>query len=213
MLFKICGIKDIKIIECCENHNVDFYGMIFYNKSPRNINIDHAKSLVEFSKNKKIKPVGVFVNENLDDIKSVIKFLDLKFIQLHGEENDKYLTEIKKNINLKIIKTLSIQDKNDLKKTEKFENNDYFLFDYKPSSNELPGGNAKQFDWSILSDKKLCKPWFLSGGINISNITKINKFINPDGIDLSSGVEEAPGIKNTKLIDKLFENYNEYKLL
>ena len=94
-------------------------------------------------------------------------------------------------------------------KIKEYPNSDLFLFDYKPSEKELPGGNAKKFNWSFLSELNIKKPWFLSGGINISNINKIKEYANPDGIDLSSGVEEAPGIKNTKMINRLFNKYYE----
>ena len=82
MLFKICGLNEINTIDCCEKKNVDFFGMIFYEKSPRYITLKQAQKLVEFSKNKNIKPVGVFVNENLEIVKSFIKNLDLRVIIL-----------------------------------------------------------------------------------------------------------------------------------
>ena len=82
-----------------------------------------------------------------------------------------------------------------------------FLLDYKPSNNELPGGNAKKFSWSLLSDINLNKPWFLSGGININNINEIKNYATPFGIDISSGVEEKPGIKSKEKIFSLLENY------
>ena len=75
---------------------------------------------------------------------------------------------------------------------------------------DLPGGNAKQFDWSVLIDFKIEKPWFISGGINISNINNIKNYTNPNGIDLSSVVEEAPGIKSVELINNLLKKYNGY---
>ena len=207
MLFKICGLKEINIIDCCDKKNVDFFGMIFYEKSPRYITLKRARELVDFSKNKNIKPVGVFVNENLEIVKSFIKNLNLKIIQLHGRENDKYIKKIKYNSDLEVIKSISIKDKEDLKIINNYQANDYYLLDYKPEKNDLPGGNAKQFDWSLLSDLKINKPWFLSGGINKSNINKIKNYVNPNGIDLSSGVEESPGIKNVKMINNLFEKY------
>ncbi len=207
MLFKICGLKEINIIDCCEKKNVDFFGMIFYDKSPRYITLKQAQELVNFSKNKNIKPVGVFVNENLEIVKSFIKNLDLKIVQLHGKENDEYIKEIKHNSDLKVIKSIPIKDKKDFRKINNYQANDYFLLDYKSEKDDLPGGNAKQFDWSLLSDLNINKPWFLSGGINKSNINKIKNYVNPNGIDLSSGVEEAPGIKNVKMINNLFEKY------
>ena len=80
----------------------------------------------------------------------------------------------------------------------------YLLFDYKPKSNELPGGNSKSFDWSLLKGVTIKLPWFVSGGINESNIKNIQKTINPNGIDLSSGVEQSLGIKSNKKINNLF---------
>ena len=207
MLFKICGLKEINTVDCCEKKNVDFFGMIFYDKSPRYITLKQAQELVDFSKNKNIKPVGVFVNENLEIVKSFIKNLDLKIVQLHGKENDEYIKEIKHNVDLKVIKSIPIKDKKDFRKINNYQSNDYFLLDYKSEKEDLPGGNAKQFDWSLLSDININKPWFLSGGINKSNINKIKNYVNPNGIDLSSGVEEVPGIKSVKMINILFEKY------
>ena len=207
MLFKICGLKEINIIDCCEKKNVDFFGMIFYDKSSRYITLKQAQELVNFSKNKNIKPVGVFVNENLEIVKSSIKNLNLKIVQLHGKENDEYIKEIKHNADLKVIKSIPIKNKKDFRKINNYQSNDYFLLDYKSEKDELPGGNAKQFDWSLLSDLNINKPWFLSGRINKSNINKIKNYVNPNGIDLSSGVEEVPGIKSVKMINNLFEKY------
>ena len=106
---------------------------------------------------------------------------------------------------MKIIKSISISNKNDLNKINKYKSVDYFLFDYKPMKNELPGGNAKSFDWNILKNLKTDKPWFLSGGININNIQQILNDINPFGIDLSSGVEKELGIKDNHIINNFIE--------
>ena len=84
---------------------------------------------------------------------------------------------------------------------------DAFLFDYKPSKDELPGGNAKSFNWDLIKNIKTNKPWFLSGGININNINNINKYAIPYGIDISSGVEVKPGIKSLKKIKSLVKFY------
>ena len=89
-----------------------------------------------------------------------------------------------------------------------YPNVDYYLFDYKPNMNELPGGNAKSFDWLILKNKNIAKPWFISGGININNITDLLENLNPYGIDISSGVEDQPGIKNTSKIKEIVKIIN-----
>jgi len=204
VIFKICGLKEKDSLICCEANKVGFFGLVFYEKSPRNINRNKAKQLVEFSKNLSIKPVGVFVNHEINDLKNIIRLLNLKYIQLHGEENQSYINEIKKEFKLKIIKKISIKNQSDLNKINDIENIDYLLFDYKPKSNELPGGNSKSFDWSLLKGVTIKLPWFISGGINESNIKNIQKTINPNGIDLSSGVERSLGIKSNKKINNLF---------
>ena len=204
MIFKICGLREKDSLICCEANKVDFFGLVFYEKSPRNINHNKAKQLVEFSKNLSIKPVGVFVDHKISDLKNIIRLLNLKYIQLHGEENQSYINEIKKEFKLKIIKKISIKNQSDLNKINDIENIDYLLFDYKPKSNELPGGNSKTFDWSLLKEVTVKLPWFVSGGINESNIKNIQKTINPNGIDLSSGVERSLGMKSNKKINNLF---------
>ena len=207
MIFKICGLKNKDSLLCCEKNNVDFFGMIFYEKSPRNITFDEAETLIIISKNLKIRPVGVFVNHEINSLKKIILSFNLKHIQLHGSEDQLYIDQIKKHFNLKIIKKISVKNIEDLNQIDKFKNIDYLLFDYKPDNNELPGGNSKSFDWSLLKGQKIKLPWFISGGINETNIKKIQNLLNPNGIDLSSGVEVSKGIKSNSKINNLFKKF------
>ena len=203
MIFKICGLKEKDSILCCESNQVEFFGLIFYKKSPRNISYKDAKELINFSEALRIMPVGVFVNQRISDLKDIITYLNLQYIQLHGDESQEYIDEIKNTFDIKIIKKFSIERKKDLVKVNQINNIDYLLFDYKPSSGELPGGNSKPFDWNLLKNAQIKLPWFISGGINESNIKNIKKTLNPNGIDLSSGVEEALGKKSNKKINNL----------
>ena len=207
MIVKICGIKNKETLLCCERNNVDFFGMIFYPKSPRNILIKEAKMLQLLSKDLKINGVGVFVDQELKNITKFIEDLNLKFVQLHGKENNSYIVALKK-LNLNIIKKISIKEKNDIKKVKNYQDADMFLFDYKPHSNELPGGNAKRFDWNIVKNIKIDKPWFLSGGVNQDNIESIRSEIKPFGVDLSSGVEKKLGIKDNQIINNFIGKLN-----
>ena len=204
MIIKICGIKSIETLRCCENNNINFFGMIFYNKSPRNITFDDALLLQNEAKTLSIKGVGVFVNEEINIINEYISDLHLKYIQLHGEEDNSFMNQLKKN-QIKIIKKISISKKKDLSNIKNYNLADYFLFDYKPNNYELPGGNAKSFDWRIIQNLKLDKPWFLSGGIKLENIEEIKSKIKPFGIDLSSGVEKELGIKDNGIINNFME--------
>ena len=147
------------------------------------------------------------MNEKIDKLNDILKELKINYIQLHGNENDEYIKYLKKNRELKIIKSIQIENSKDFQKTKNYQNVDYFLFDYKPSKNELPGGNAKKFDWKLIKNLEINKLWFLSGGININNINDISRYIIPYGIDISSGVEIKPGVKSNKKIETLVKAY------
>ena len=207
MIIKICGIQNQDTLICCENNSINFFGMIFYPKSPRNITIENANKLNKISEKLNINGVGVFVNKEINELEEIIKHTNLKYIQLHGSENELYIENLKK-FGVKIIKSISVSNENDLKKINNYQNADYFLFDYKPKKNELPGGNSKSFDWNILKSLKTDKPWFLSGGINLNNIQQILVDINPCGVDLSSGVEKELGIKDNRIINNFIEKLN-----
>ena len=204
MLTKICGIKNEDTLICCEDNSVDFFGMIFYPKSPRNISIEDASNLQIKSENLNINGVGVFVNKNINEIVEIIKKVRLQYVQLHGSEDEEYIKTLKR-IGVKVIKSISISNINDLRNVSNYNSSDYFLFDYKPMKNELPGGNAKSFDWNILKNLNTNKPWFLSGGISIKNIQEILNDINPFGVDLSSGVEKELGIKDNHIINNFID--------
>ena len=204
MIIKICGIQNQDTVICCENNGINFFGMIFYPKSPRNISIEKAKKLNKISEKLNINGVGVFVNKDINQLEEIIKYVNLKYVQLHGSENELYIIKLKR-FGVKIIKSISVSNEDDLEKINNYQTADYYLFDYKPKKNELPGGNSKSFDWNILKSLKTDKPWFLSGGININNIQQILVDINPFGVDLSSGVEKELGIKDNRIINNFIE--------
>ena len=205
---KICGVKDLGTLKCCIENKVNFFGLIFYKKSPRNIKINKAIELIKYSMNKKIFSVGVFVNKEINALNKILKILKLDYVQLHGDENNDYINKIKKINKIKIIKAVSIRNYQDFKKIDNYNNVDFFLFDYKPKKNELPGGNSKKFNWKLINKIKINKNWFLSGGINIGNINEIKKYAIPYGIDVSSGVEDKPGFKSNEKIKNLINKYN-----
>ncbi len=200
---KICGIKNLDTLDFCIKNKVNYYGLIFYKTSPRNISIKKAKKLLEYSKNKKILSVGVFVDYNLKELSKLLKNLNFDYIQLHGKEDDKYIKYLKEKNKINVIKVISIKNLKDFKNITNFPNSDMFLFDYKPEVNELPGGNSKKFDWKLLKNIKINKPWFISGGINENNIMQIKNYVIPYGIDISSGVEVKRGMKSNQKIKSI----------
>jgi phosphoribosylanthranilate isomerase len=175
-------------------------GFIFYKKSKRFFNQP------EINLNSKIKKVGVFVNENFQEIKNKIEKYKLDYVQLHGEETVSFCNSL--NHLVKIIKVFKIDDNFNFKKTEEFKNVcDFFLFDTKT---ELNGGSGIKFNWDVLQNYKCKKKFFLSGGIDISDVEKIKKIVKSypiAGIDINSKFElnnlEKDKDKISQLIKKM----------
>ena len=182
MKLKVCGMKYSQNITEVENLFPDLMGFIFYEKSKRFFNQP------EINLNNKVKRVGVFVNENIQEIKNKIKKYKLDYVQLHGEENVNFCHSLQPFA--KIIKVFKIDYNFNFKKTEEFEEVcDYFLFDTK---SQLHGGSGKKFDWDLLKNYNCKKDFFLSGGIDISDIEEIKKIVNSypiAGIDVNSKFE------------------------
>ena len=182
MKLKVCGMKHSQNITEIESLFPDLMGFIFYEKSKRFFNQP------EINLNNKVKRVGVFVNENIQEIKNKIKKYKLDYVQLHGEENVNFCHSLQPFV--KIIKVFKIDYNFNFKKTEEFEQVcDYFLFDTK---SQLHGGSGKKFDWDLLKNYNCKKDFFLSGGIDISDIEEIKKIVNSypiAGIDVNSKFE------------------------
>ena len=192
---KICGITDLSIANFCIDNNTDYLGFISYENSPRNISLHDSKDIIS-KLSKPIDTVAVTVNANINDIKK-IEDTGFNYIQLHGSEDLSYLDAIKKNTQLKIIKAFGISTKADLNSINDYANLcDYFLLDSKPEKTEMPGGNAKKFDWNLLGSQNLKKEFFLSGGLNIDNLEIALKNNITSVFDVSSSVESSPGVKD-----------------
>ena len=196
---KICGINDKNSMLEAVSSEVDYIGFVFYNKSPRNLTLSLAKSLVTF-RNKKSKIVALTVNAKDEFISQINENISPDYFQLHGDETPERCKEIKSKFQTPVIKGLGIKDQDDLKKhTKNFENICDILILDAPSSN-LPGGNGKKFDWNILKGYSSKSKWMLAGGLNVFNVNDAIKLTNAPAIDVSSGVEISKGVKDPKLI-------------
>lgn len=202
---KICGMKFPENIQEITHLEPDFLGFIFFEKSTRN----YLEDTIIFIP-KSIQKVGVFVNENQDEIIKKIKKYDLDFIQLHGNETKSYcldlINQISENqLNIKLIKSFSIDDTFDFSLLNDYQTVDYFLFDTKGN---LPGGNGTKFNWEILEKYHLNKPYFLSGGIGLEDVSNINSFLqkpafkNCFGLDVNSQFELEAGFKNKEKLQQ-----------
>ena len=196
---KICGVSDNYSMSVISNMNVDLVGLVFFEKSPRNISIEKAKSLLKYLGNT-TKVVALTVNANDQFLSSIVTNLSPDYLQLHGEESPYRCFEIKKKFKTKIIKAISAKSSKNLN----FEIHKYkFITDkiiIDSPKDYLPGGNGKTFNWKFLKKEKKNINWLLAGGINLSNVSKAIKITKTKGLDISSGVEISKGVKSPKLI-------------
>ena len=208
---KLCGLKEPSHIEVAFNLGIKYLGFVFFEKSPRFLRNDSAKSLISLTPPGIIK-VGLVVNPS-DECLNSISGLNLDMIQLHGYESINRVKEIKSKFNFSLIKAIGIKEKKDLDLVERYsEVADHLLIDAKPSSNNsLPGGNGIKFDWTILEKKSWSFPWFLAGGLNANNITEALRMTKAKKVDLSSGVEDSNGMKSINKITSFVKKIKKYE--
>jgi phosphoribosylanthranilate isomerase len=180
---KICGITNLEDAMLAQEFGADLLGFILYPKSKRYITPEEA---LKIKNHIKIPIVGVVVKEPLDRIKELLNYFD--FVQLHGDEDCNY------NISDRLIKVIRVS--NELPDIDKCWDKSVILFD---TLSDQYGGAGKTFNWDIL--KNLNRDFFVSGGLNDTNIKELLKHIKPYGVDVASGVEEKPGKKDPKKLE------------
>ncbi|HTJ50311.1 MAG TPA: phosphoribosylanthranilate isomerase [Cyclobacteriaceae bacterium] len=193
---KVCGMRDAENIMQVASCQPDYMGFIFYEKSPRFVGTSFQ---VPDAFPSSIKRVGVFVNEEPQTVLKHVKNLKLDYVQLHGNENQEQCKQFK-DAGIGVIKVFSVDDAFNFTTTESYKScADFFLFDTK---GKYHGGNAITFDWSILKNYDQEIPFFLSGGINPENVSGITelKGMNIHALDINSGVEITPGVKDVHKI-------------
>ena len=203
---KICGLKTAEAIDRALTRGATHIGFIFFEKSPRYVEPDVAGQLAEAIRGR-AKIVAVVVNPSNDDLDEIVALLKPDILQLHGDESPERVLTIKAVYGLPVMKAFSIRTADDLKRVEAYIGiADRFLFDAKPpKGSELPGGNGVSFDWSLLSWLDGTVDYMLSGGLNKDNIAEALAITKAPGLDASSGLESAPGVKSVALIDEFFD--------
>ena len=198
---KICGITELAIANFCINKKVNYLGFVFYEPSPRNISIDHARLILKDIGNK-INKVAV-TKDPSDDLLFSLKPLPFEYLQVHGDISVKRLQAIKKIINKKIIMSFNISNQSDLDNVSNYEDlSDFFLFDSKSS------GSGIKFDWSLLNGINSKNEYFLSGGLDSENLKSAINNVNTHYFDISSGVENTTGVKDTSKIADIMKIAN-----
>ena len=206
-LVKICGLKTPEAINAAIDNGAQYIGFIFFSKSPRNLSIEEAKQLRQYIK-KPVKLVAVTVDADDDLISNIVAHVKPDILQLHGHESPERVKQLAKTFGLPVIKAFSIREQSDFDQVSAYRGiADMFLFDAKaPKGSQLPGGNGVSFDWSLLKSLDEDSQTVLSGGLNAQNVEEAIRIAAPDILDVSSGVESAPGVKDTKLIEGFFDS-------
>jgi phosphoribosylanthranilate isomerase len=204
---KICGIKDLSAIDAALNAGADMVGLVFFPPSPRNVSLAEGAKLAARARGK-ARVVALTVDADdalLDGIAAQVK-PDL--LQLHGKETPARVSEIRKRTGIPVAKALPVADAADLDAVPAFAAvADQILFDARPPKDATrPGGHGATFDWSLLARVPRGKPIMLSGGLNPDNVADAIRTVRPDAVDVSSGVEQSPGVKDANKIAAFVAN-------
>lgn len=203
---KICGLSTEATMEAALDAGADMVGLVFFPKSPRHVTLSQACKLADLARGK-AQIVALTVNMDLDGLSRIKELVDPDIIQFHGSEAPESLAAAKVMHGVKVMKALAISDKTDLEQAHFYSIvADWVLFDAKPlKGSQLPGGNGVSFNWSLLKDVEIKKPFLLSGGLDASNVSKAIAESGASAVDVSSGVEKEKGVKDSALIRDFIE--------
>ena len=198
---KICGVSDVESVEIAVTEGADYLGFNFFEASPRYVTAAHAASLLDGVPDDVAK-VGVFVDPDPSLLDDVLGQTRLDYIQLHGRETPERIDAIRLAYGVPVIKAIGVADAEDLEVAAAFfEHADCLLFDAKPPPGAArPGGNALAFPWSLMKHYSNSTPWLLAGGLTPDTVGQAIKESGAQAVDVSSGVESAPGKKDPALI-------------
>lgn len=208
---KICGLTTFDAVRSAAQSGADYIGFVFHRASPRNVEPKIATGLARHSP-LSIKRVAVMVDPGDDDMEYVLKGFMPDIVQCHGSESIEHIQHIKEKYNLPVIKAIPVRSSDDIAKGAAYAKvADMLLFDAKVPSSNIPGGNGIAFDWSLLKEREFDVPWFLSGGLNISNVDKALAITRAPAVDVSSSLESEPGVKDPELISLFIKKVREYE--
>jgi phosphoribosylanthranilate isomerase len=194
---KICGLKTTADVAAVAASGAAYAGFVFFAKSPRNLTIPAARELALAA------PVGlakVALVVDADDafLDAITEAMPLDMLQLHGHESPDRVAEVRARYRLPVMKAVGVADEGDLAAVFDYSLvADQILVDAKPPKNaDLPGGNGLSFDWRLVAQRRWLRPWMLAGGLTPDNVAEAIRLTNARQVDVSSGVEAAPGVKD-----------------
>jgi phosphoribosylanthranilate isomerase len=198
---KICGLRTPEAIDVAVSGGARYLGFVFFPASPRAL-VPEEAALLASNVAHGIKKVGLVVDADDALLDEIIARVPLEMLQLHGRETPKRAAEIKRRYNVDIIKAIPVEAADDIEAATPFEGiADMVLFDAKPCAGATrPGGNARAFDWTVLKPMAWKGPWMLAGGLNAANLGEAVRLSEASMVDVSSGIEDALGVKNPEKI-------------
>lgn len=194
---KICGLNTAGGITAAAQAGARYIGFNFFEKSPRYVSIPQARELA-LSVPADICKVALFVDAANEQLDAITAAVPIDMLQLHGHETPERVIEVKKRYGLPVMKVIGVADASDLDAIDTYMRvSDQILIDAKPPKNAvLPGGNGISFDWRLIAGRRWACPWMLAGGLTSENVTEAVQLTGATQVDVSSGVESAPGIKD-----------------
>ena len=201
MQVKICGLKTPESVAAAVDAGASYLGFVFFPKSPRHLTYRQAAELAATVPDGVIK-VALTVNADDEALAEMLGKVPFDMLQLHGSESPKRVAYIKERFGLPVMKAVGVADASDLPQLVEYATvADQLLVDAKPpKGSPLPGGNALAFDWRLIADMEWPIPWMLAGGLTPDNVAEAMRLTGATMVDVSSGVESAPGVKD---LDKI----------
>lgn len=200
---KICGLRTPADVAAVVASGAAYAGFVFFAKSPRNVSLDEAR-IAALSAPEGLCKVALTVNADDATLEAILAAVPLDMLQLHGSESPERVAEVRARFGLPVMKAVGVADEGDLETM--FEHSlvaDQILVDAKPPKGAaLPGGNGLTFDWRLVAQRRWLRPWMLAGGLTAGNVAEAIRLTGARQVDVSSGVESAPGVKDaTKIAD------------
>ena len=209
---KICGLSTPETVKAAFDGGAAYLGFVFFEKSPRNVSPETAARLVEplksdFGRGRGVKTVAVTVDPDDALIDRLMATMRPDLIQVHGKETPSRVREIAARAGVGVIKAFSVSTPADVDQAAAFEPvAEHLMFDAKPpESSPLPGGAGARFDWSLLAGRRFSRPHFLAGGLDPWNVADAIDASGAPLVDVSSGVERGPGLKDPALISAFLD--------
>jgi phosphoribosylanthranilate isomerase len=198
---KICGLSTPATLEAALSAGADMVGFVFFPRSPRHVELDAARGLADRSR-LRAEVVALCVDANDAMLEGIVEAVRPDYLQLHGSETPERVQEIQQRFGVSAIKAIGVATIEDFAKAEAYRTKaDALLIDAKPPNDAIrPGGNGVSFNWRLAANFRPRRPWLLSGGLDATNVGEAISFSGARAVDVSSGVENAPGVKDPERI-------------